>query len=371
MPAEARWIMPTDFTLDAIGAKHGTDKSSIYHNYLEFYETFFDPLRNLPLTLLEIGVLQGASLKTWEEYFPKAKIVGVDIVPETRRHAGGRVSIELADQSNIEDLTRLSLKHGPFDIVIEDGSHMWEHQITSLRTLFPFVKNGGLYIVEDLQTNYGSLQSTFKGVASSTCVDFLKRWLDLRVGDDQLPLDEVEDAFLRTYGRAAQFITFYRHACLIRKQVPDKGLRGYIGRPLVVAEDDRSRVPVQIAAHLAHLGDVFGSSGFVNPSSERFALQGLALCTSEDILEYRVRWPDSSWSEWFSTNSFAGTRGQSKQLTGVTVRLHAAARHRYKLRVIARFAGSGDLVEASDDEDCVSTSGQALCGIQIELTERS
>jgi hypothetical protein len=111
--------------------EYRTDKASSGHNYLDFYETFFAPLRHKQLTnLLEIGVFEGASRKTWPEYFPNSKIIGADIFPEARRFERDRVIIEVLDQSNIDDLTRLSLKHGPFDLVIEDGSHMWEHQIT-------------------------------------------------------------------------------------------------------------------------------------------------------------------------------------------------------------------------------------------------
>ncbi len=43
---------------------------------------------------------------------------------------------------------------------------MWEHQITTLRALFPFLRSGGYYVVEDLQTNYGALQAKYRGIAS-------------------------------------------------------------------------------------------------------------------------------------------------------------------------------------------------------------
>ncbi|HQT68764.1 MAG TPA: hypothetical protein PLC74_14290, partial [Acetobacteraceae bacterium] len=62
--------MYDELSLDDIGMAHGTDKSSIYHNYLNFYEIFFKPFRQIELKILEIGVLNGASLKTWEQYFP-------------------------------------------------------------------------------------------------------------------------------------------------------------------------------------------------------------------------------------------------------------------------------------------------------------
>ena len=59
--------------------------------------------------------------------------------PSCKQFEEGRIKIELLDQSNVDDLTKLAVKHGPFDLVIKTVSD-GEHQITSLRTLFPFVK---------------------------------------------------------------------------------------------------------------------------------------------------------------------------------------------------------------------------------------
>ena len=362
--------MSRNLTLDEIGLKYGTDKASCYHDYLNFYETFFAKLRNEKLQILEIGVFGGASLKTWEEYFPQATVIGADIVPSSKQYERGRVIIELLDQSNIDELLRVSLTHGPFDIVIEDGSHMWEHQITSLRTLFPFLKNDGLYIVEDLQTNYGAMQRDYKGIASSTCMDYLKRWVDLRVGDDQVPLHEVEDAFLRTYGRAAQFMTFYRRACLIKKRALRLVRENNPGRKLVELEGDDAGPAVCILAHVSTRGDVFGPAGFVNPDGAEYAFQGLSIETDDDVLEYRVRGPDEVWSDWAHGKQFLGSRGQAKLLTGITMRLRDGVRDRLTLRGFCRFIGSGEAVELVDGEDCVSVNDRPLCGLQIAVSER-
>ncbi len=218
--------MAPETDLDSIGLKHGTDKASSHHDYLAFYEQFFAPMRHGRVNILEVGVLNGASLATWEEYFPNGSIVGADIDATTKRFQRGRVSIEILDQANIEEVTQAAIRRGPFDIVIEDGSHLWEHQITSLKTLFPFVRDGGIYIVEDLQKNYGGMQAGYRGVSSTTCVEYLKRLVDVRVGDSEVDLATIEDPFLRTYGRSMQFITFYRRACLIKKRMPRR-----IGRP--------------------------------------------------------------------------------------------------------------------------------------------
>jgi Clostridial hydrophobic W len=362
--------MPQMGILDAIGLRHGTDKASQVHNYLSFYELFFADLKDKNISLLEVGVLYGASLNTWKEYFPNAKIVGVDISPSTKIYEGDRIFIELLDQSNIEELTRVAIKHGPFDIIIEDGSHLWEHQITSLRTLFPFVKDGGIYIVEDLQTNYGPMRNQFKGISNLSCAEYLKSLVDLHVGGNQISMDKVEDAFLRTYGQNLHFITFYRHMCLIRKRFPIINRELVAGSPLVAdLASDRS-VRVRVNAHVSFKGDIVGGSGFVNIGPDTFSIQGFFIVTDEKILEYRVRQEgDSTWGDWHESGNFAGTRGQSKSLVGFTVRLKKEITDRYVLRAFGRFAGAVEPVQVGDGQDCVSAREAPLCGIQIEITE--
>ena len=298
-------------SLDRIGLGHGTDKASSEHGYLEFYEQFFDGFRYKEITILELGILNGASLRTWKDYFPNAKIVGADINPATTRFQDSRIVVELLDQSNIEELTQLAIKHGPFDIVIDDGSHLWDHQITSLRTLFPFVRHDGLYVVEDLQTNYGALASTYRGIATAPCVDYLKRWLDLTLADEELPLDQVEDAFLRTYGRSALMIVFRKRACLIRKRSVLASRHVDPGEALIRDRKQPNRLCVQLLAHVGNQGDVHGPAGVVNLGGDRSTFQGLSITSGANVLEYRVRAPDGQWSDWTREGDFVGTRGQS------------------------------------------------------------
>jgi hypothetical protein len=361
--------VPRRLSLDEIGLRHGTDKASSNHNYLEFYEIFLAPMRDDSLTILEVGVLNGASLRMWEEYFPQARIVGADILPDLKRFERGRILIEQMDQSNIEQLTAVASKHGPFDIIIEDGSHMWEHQTTSLRTLFPFVKNNGLYIVEDLHTNYGPMEANYRGVASTSCVEFLKQWADLRVACGQIEIEKTEDAFLRTYGRAVQFMTFYARACLIKKRLPHKYNVVNVGRALVEPVGG-NRVAVSILAHLSYVGDVLGQEGFVNLASERFAFQGIAIETAQNLVECRVQSADGVWSEWVDGNRFAGKRGESKLITGVSIRLCGAEKAHHDLTFFCRFKGSEGPVICQNGEACVSPSGGPLCGLQVQLSRR-
>jgi hypothetical protein len=140
-------------SLDTIALRHGTDKASGKHGFAAIYEPLFAPFRSRPITLLEIGVETGASLRTWEDYFPEASIIGVDVNPAAVAHESDRISVMVGDQADREFLLRVSLR-GPFDIAIDDGGHFPDQQLTSLLTLWPHVIPGGIYAVEDIHTSY-------------------------------------------------------------------------------------------------------------------------------------------------------------------------------------------------------------------------
>lgn len=361
-------------TLDDIGIKFGTDKSSVGHNYLSFYEHHFQPLRHQKITLLEIGLLGGASLSVWEEYFPHATIIGADIDKRTERFARPRIEIEILDQSNIEHLTQLGVKHGPFDIIIEDGSHKWEHQITSLRTLFPFVKNGGFYIAEDLQTNFPSMAGDYQGVASISCLEYLKKLVDLRVGDEKIDISKEEDAFLRTYGRAMASINFSRHVCLIKKLYQDNAITDS-DKPFVPLDTLSPRIPVILLAHLGGSGDKTSQAGWLRATRPRQAIQGFSLTVGGNgpcQLLYRARSTSGAWSDWATNGNYVGSRGRADNLTGLSVRLADSDKDKFELQVLCQFADSCGIMEKQGDDDLISVSGRhPLRGMQIILREKS
>jgi len=202
-------------TLDSIGQRYGTDKSSGQNNFLNFYDRFLAPLRNKPVKLLEIGVLNGGSVRTWQDYFYNGKIVGVDINPEVKRFATARVQIEVADQSKTQDLDSLAEK-GPFDVVIDDGSHVWPHQILTFRKLINVVEPGGFYIIEDLDTSYGKYVPHYHGGATESAAAYIQRLARLVVGQRVLNLEEEPDPFQKSLFSRIDFITFYRGAALIK-----------------------------------------------------------------------------------------------------------------------------------------------------------
>lgn len=141
-------------TLDEIGLKHGTDKSSKIHNYLHFYEENLKEFREKSFTLIEFGCLYGNSLNMWAEFFPKAKIVGVDINLKRVEKKFRNITLELADSTSFDRSYELIKKYDPL-VIIEDASHIWTHQILTFETCFQLMRPGGIYVCEDLQTSYG------------------------------------------------------------------------------------------------------------------------------------------------------------------------------------------------------------------------
>ena len=134
---------------------HAGNTSSKWVQYLEVYDRCFAPYRNKPCRVLEIGVQNGGSLQLHQKYFPFAeKIVGVDIDPTCDRVEGGNIIVEIGSQADQDFLIDVSDMHGPFDIVVDDGSHIFTHQIASFETLFPRMSSAGVYIVEDIHTSY-------------------------------------------------------------------------------------------------------------------------------------------------------------------------------------------------------------------------
>ncbi|MBK8469006.1 MAG: class I SAM-dependent methyltransferase [Candidatus Phosphoribacter sp.] len=140
----------TLFTANKAG--HLLDK---WVHYFPLYTRYFSPFRGKAVRVLEIGVYRGGSMRMWTWFFgPEAKLVGMDVDPVAIECAKDEYSVVLGDQANPEDLRRVNDEYGPFDIIIDDGGHTMEQQITAVETLFPLLAEGGVYLVEDCHTSY-------------------------------------------------------------------------------------------------------------------------------------------------------------------------------------------------------------------------
>lgn len=145
-------------SLADLARRHGSDKAD--HGYAPLYEERLRGRRFEPLRLLEIGVggyadpsLGGASLRMWADYLPNARIVGLD-VHQKDLDLPDRVTVVQGSQAAPDVLDALDAEHGPFDVVIDDGSHHNTHRNATFAHLFPRVVPGGFYALEDLHTSY-------------------------------------------------------------------------------------------------------------------------------------------------------------------------------------------------------------------------
>ena len=174
-------------------------------------------MRHNPVRVLEIGVLGGASIKTWRDYFELGNIVGADINGDVRRYADGRITIEIVDQSKAEDLDRLA-RLGPFDLIIDDGSHIWDHQILTFQKLMPAVNHGGYYILEDLDTSYGKYIPDYKGGGGISAASYLKELADWVVASRVLDLTKQPDKYIAQTWPTIDFVAFSQGTSLIKRR---------------------------------------------------------------------------------------------------------------------------------------------------------
>ncbi|CKG92187.1 putative O-methyltransferase [Mycolicibacterium smegmatis] len=151
------------------------DKSEHIHklrHYLPIYERFLPGAERM----LEIGVDRGGSLKMWREFLPDTTIVGLDINQNSAQFDDPErdVHVRIGDQTDTSFLSSVDDEFGPFDVILDDGGHTPNQMISSFQFLFPRLKPGGVYLVEDVCANY------WMGYRDrpDTFIDFTKTLMD-------------------------------------------------------------------------------------------------------------------------------------------------------------------------------------------------
>lgn len=151
--------------LTDLSDRYGSDKGSTKHRYTELYQMLFLPYHNRPIQFLEMGLQIGGpehgesadrkttdlpSVRMWLEYFPKAQVHGLDVSDFSWFH-NDRFSFHRCDMDRRADIAAVAARMPAFDIILDDASHASHHQQNALLELFPRLKPGGLYIIEDLR----------------------------------------------------------------------------------------------------------------------------------------------------------------------------------------------------------------------------
>jgi hypothetical protein len=156
------------------------------------YERIFKPFRNDPVRIVEIGVQRGRSLRVWQEYFARADHVygiGYGNFQEATSQAcatdaatrvatsRAKCTLYMGDQSDAKFLRHFVAETGgDFNVVIDDGSHVPNHQLLSFETLWPSVKPGGVYVVEDLETNWWKPTARVYDYSLANQTNVVEKW---------------------------------------------------------------------------------------------------------------------------------------------------------------------------------------------------
>lgn len=187
------------------------DKNIVHKwtHYLDIYEKWFSSYKNIDIKLLEIGVSMGGSLQLWQKYFnSNSIIVGLDINPACKVMEKDNISIIIGSQDDSKLLN--NIPHS-FDIIIDDGSHVQSHIITSFENLWEKLNFGGIYLIEDLHTSYW--EEFGGGLNSKTSViEYFKNILDFLNGH------HVRDkTFINKWTQQIGGIHFYDSIIVIEK----------------------------------------------------------------------------------------------------------------------------------------------------------
>lgn len=217
--------------LDQIALEVGTDKSSSFHNYTRIYSQYFSKYQKAPIKFLEIGIQYGNSVKLWERYFPNADLHFIDINPNQIRYFSTRSHYHFIDQTDRKGLFDFGmLVGGDFDVILDDGGHRMDQIIISFQSLFPFLKSGGLYIIEDLHTSYWSIYGSYgtpekPKAGPGTAIQFFKDLIDdmnytgarTWCADSNKVPPDLENT-LHIYQKEIESIHFYKSLCIIIKK---------------------------------------------------------------------------------------------------------------------------------------------------------
>jgi hypothetical protein len=149
-----KYFMP-QFTIRSLKI-YDTDKFET--GMIDFYEQLFKGLKDKPIQFLEIGVFHGGSLQYFSDFFKNGQIFGIDIRPPTVP-LQGNIEFTIVNQNDTEGLKEFAEKKGPFDIILDDGSHRRKETQNCFEALWKYVKPNGAYIIEDWGAGYSNVNS--------------------------------------------------------------------------------------------------------------------------------------------------------------------------------------------------------------------
>jgi len=226
-------------SLKLLYQEHEGKVSDKWQIYLDVYDRVLNEYREQPVSMLEIGIQNGGSLELWAKYFESANVlVGCDIDEKCNQlsYTDERIHLIVDDANSAQAEKRILGITGSLDIVLDDGSHTSADIVKAFAKYFPYIKDGGVFIAEDLHCSYWKdwQGGVFHPLSS---ISFFKLLADVinheHWGVDQSTRDLLE-AFSKEYGVSfdesvlahIHSIEFVNSLCIVRKKPAQKNILG-------------------------------------------------------------------------------------------------------------------------------------------------
>lgn len=196
-------------------------------HFFDIYDEHLMACRESVRRVLEIGVQGGGSLTMWSRYFPNVEqVTGVDINPNCQVWTRDKITVYAADQENRATMEEIAKRHGPFDVIIDDGGHRAEQMRAAFDVLFPHVRDHGWYVVEDTQCSYWARLGGGYGHTHGGWVDDAKHLSDCCTwwaieGDAQV-------LNFRKYNKQVSAVHFHPAIVFVRKGPNDMRDQDYL-----------------------------------------------------------------------------------------------------------------------------------------------
>ena len=239
-------------TLKDLYQEHNGKVSDKWSIYLNEYEDKLKNYQKLAVKFFEIGVLNGGSLEIFSKYFSNAELIlGCDIDPKCKELQFNTPKIKfIPGDVNKDEIKNQITKLSKFDIILDDGSHNSDDIIKTFCNYFNYLKDGGLYIIEDLHCSYwrehkGGL---FFPISS---INFFKKLVDI-INHEHWGVEKNKEWLLRGFIQNYKIninnveleqihsIEFINSLCFIKKKSSKEnklGKRVVVGEEAIVVSD--------------------------------------------------------------------------------------------------------------------------------------
>ncbi len=139
-----------------------------WDHYLDIYNRHLQKFMDREVHVMEVGVYSGGGLRMLRNYFgERSQLYGVDIEADCKCYANDHTKIFIGDQEERSFWRDVRKQIPCLDVLIDDGGHEHEQQITTLEEMLPHLSPGGVYICEDIRGDLERFNAFAYGLISS------------------------------------------------------------------------------------------------------------------------------------------------------------------------------------------------------------